>query len=102
MYHYVIVRKDIPIGAQLAQTVHAAGESALFKVPPDTHAIVLAAKSEEQLREIESKLLENSIPHRSIIEIDPPYENQLMAIGLIPSRKTSSIKKVLSQLPLVR
>lgn len=86
----------------LAQTVHAAGESTIFKLPPDTHAVVLAARSEEELLKLENHLLENSIPHRAIREPDAPFNGAITAIGLIPSRKTDKIKKALSQLPLMR
>ena len=82
--------------------VHAAGESVIFKVPEGTHAVVLSIKTEQQLLELESKLLDAAIPHRAIREPDAPFNGQLMAIGLIPSKKTDKIKKLLSQLPLLR
>jgi len=82
--------------------VHAAGESVIFKIPEGTHAVVLSIKSEQKLLELEKKLLDAGIPHRAIREPDEPWNNQLMTIGLIPSKKTDKIKKLLSQLPLLR
>ena len=96
----MIIRKDLPVGVQLAQTVHAAGESVIFKLPPETHAVVLAARSEEELLLIEQRLLKAAIPHRSIRE--PDMNNCLTAIGLVPSKKTKEIKQVLSQLSLLK
>jgi hypothetical protein len=82
--------------------VHAAGESVIFRVPPETHAVVLAAKSEDELLKLEQKLLDMGIPHRAIREPDAPWNGQLMSIGLIPSKKTDAIKKCLSNYPLLR
>ena len=64
--------------------------------------MVLAVKTEEELLAVEQKLLELSIPHRAIREPDAPWNGQLMSIGLIPSKKTDTIKKCLSNLPLLK
>lgn len=96
------MRKDLPIGTIAAQLVHAAGESALFKIPEGTHAVVLSVPNEDELLSLEQLLLDNSIPHRAIRESDSPWNGQIMAIGLIPSRKTEKIKKVLSRFPLLK
>lgn len=100
--HYCILRRDLPTGAQAAQLVHAAGESSPGDLPPNTHAVVLAAKSEEHLAFLESKLRRFSIPHAAIREPDAPYNGALMAIGIEPVADRKLVKKVTGNLPLFR
>jgi 7-keto-8-aminopelargonate synthetase-like enzyme len=98
----VIIRKDLPFGVALAQTVHAAGESAQeVKVPPQTHAVVLAVPDEAALLNVESVLMIAGVGISSIREPDVPWNNQLMAIGIKPQPR-EKIKKLLSNLPLYR
>lgn len=102
LYHYIIIRKDLPPGVALAQTVHAAGESAQNTVvPPDTHAVVLAVPDECALLAVEAKLLRNGLELSAIREPDEPWSGQLMAIGIKPQPR-EKIKKLLSNLPLYR
>lgn len=102
--HYVVVRTDIPFGHQMAQLCHAAGES--FKSPPKIrgepiYAVVLSAKSEKELLELEQKFISFGVEHVSIREPDEPYFGQLMAIGLVPIER-NRVSKFLSKLPLVK
>lgn len=99
LYHYVIVRNDLPLGVLAAQVVHAAGESSLRDIPPDTHAVVLAVSSEQELQQLEQDLLYNRIQHKAIRE--PDQGNELMAIGIVPIEK-KYVKKVLSKYPLLK
>jgi len=69
-----------------AQVVHAAGESSPGELPAGTHAVVLSAGT-VGLHALSERLTSESVPHSPIIENDPPYENQLMAIGITPARK---------------
>lgn len=85
-----------------AQLVHAAGESSPGNLPEGTHAIVLGVQSEEELLILEQRLIEFEVEHRSIREPDAGWNNQLMSIGLTPTVKTPALKKLLSQLPLLR
>jgi peptidyl-tRNA hydrolase len=102
LYHYVLVRKDLPFGTALAQTVHAAGESAQnVTVPPNTHAVVLAVPDEHTLLKYEAKLLRNGLEITAIREPDEPWNGQLMAIGIKPQPR-EKIKKLLSSLPLYK
>lgn len=102
LYHYVIVRQDLPFGVVLAQTVHAAGESAQNTVvPPNTHAVVLAVPDEHTLLRYEAKLLRNGIAITAIREPDEPWNGQLMTIGIKPQSR-EKIKKLLSNLPLYK
>lgn len=99
MTHYVIVRGDLPVGVAAAQMVHAAGESSPGNLPPNTYAIVLAAKDEESLLGLEYTLIENDIPHVAIRETDSPWNGALMAIGLVPALR-QKYKPYLSSFPL--
>lgn len=99
LYHYVIVRDDLPRGTALAQTVHAAGESSGGDLPPDTRAVVLAAKDVSHLERVEADLVARGIPHRAIRE--PDLGNQLTAIGLVPLTNRRAVRCVLGKLSLI-
>jgi peptidyl-tRNA hydrolase len=82
--------------------VHAAGESAQnTSVPPDTHAVVLAVPDEASLLSIEQKLIEAGVEIAAIREPSPPWNLQLMCIGIKPQPR-ESIRKLLANLPLYR
>lgn len=98
----MIIRADLPLGVKIAQTIHAAGESAPGNLPSSTHAVALEAKDESILLDLERALLHAKIEHVAIREPDAPYNNQLMAIGLKPVVRGPDLKKMLSRLPLVR
>lgn len=76
----------MPHGHQLAQAVHAAGESG--PALPDTYAVVLSA-SLGQLRELVDKLAFYSVPHAVIREPDAPYLGAITAVGLRPQPRSS-------------
>lgn len=102
IYHYVIVRLDIPPGLRAAQIIHAAGCSGrLAEIPADAHAVALGAKSELELCALEARLIKTGIAHVAIRESDPPYEGRLMAIGCMPLPR-ERVRKMLSAFPLVR
>lgn len=109
-YHYVIVRADLPRGLQAAQICHAAGESTLNGAPPEgTHAVVLQVDDEDHLLHIAEKIWYAEIPHTVIYEPDLPNSpnlgpdvGQATAIGIVPARDRSEIRKVLGRLPLLR
>lgn len=102
LVHYVIVRADISIGAQVAQTIHAAGESADPRPHPGCIAVALLAKDESHLLEIAASLDRAGIRHQHVVEGDGPYARQLMSIGINPTTDRAAVRKVLSSLPLVR
>lgn len=102
LYHYVIVRGDLPHGVQVAQTIHAAGESCEGPLPSGTFAIALSARSEDHLEDIAIRLWEAEVPHTVIREPDPPYDGQLMAVGIWPTTNRNKIRKITSSLPLVK
>lgn len=102
LVHYIIVRADLPIGSQVAQVIHAAGESASPKPEPGAIAVALHAKDEHHLLEIASALAHARIPHHLVVEADAPYADQYMAIGVHPTTDRLAVRKVLSALPLVK
>jgi hypothetical protein len=85
--HYIIVRGDAPPGVQLAQAIHAAGESSSGNIPSGTFAVALAARDEEDLLSLEAELRAAGCPHVPIREPDAPWLNALMAIGIPPCQR---------------
>jgi hypothetical protein len=97
----VVVRKDIPRGVQSAMLVHAAGESSPGGLPQDTHAVVLTAPDEGALLCVAARLKLVGIRLAEVREPDAPWNNQLMAIGVIPARR-EVVGRYVSSLPLLR
>jgi len=115
--HYIVVRRDLPLGEVLAQLAHAAGESFFLLGtksesgrsvhdgrgmafertndrilkglfrPHETIAIVLGARNEHRLRKLEQTLLAHQVPHVAVVETDGALAGQLCAIGLLPASK---------------
>jgi hypothetical protein len=104
LFHYVVVRKDIPPGAQLAQSVHAAGESATPRPEPGTTAVVLHAADEIHLSFIRARLDKAELEYYCVFESedDKHFPGQLMSIGLAPTTDRDAVRKVLSSLPLAK
>jgi len=106
LVHYIIVRADLPIGSQVAQSVHAAGESANPRPVPGTIAVALHARDEKHLADLSDRLTAADLAHHCVYEAvdDATYPGQLMAIGLnpVPLSRRDHIRKVLSALPLVK
>lgn len=99
--HYILVREDLPVGNIAAQIAHAAGESSPGHLPPGTYAIVLALPNERALVKEADRLRRLGIAYHAVFEADPPYEGQLMALGLAPARR-SALHRHLSSLPLLK
>jgi len=103
-YHYVIVRRDAPVGVQAAMIVHAAGESAQLRgaaaASPPTHAVALSA-SEAELRALARALAVAGVRHVFVREPDEPWCGAPMAIGLAPMPR-ARVRRLLAHLPLVR
>jgi hypothetical protein len=106
LIHYIIARRDLRpprrfgnrLGVTSAQITHAAGESfAQFasltrhayvgSLIGNTTAIVLRVPDERALRLVERRLLKHDIQHVAVREPDPPWNGQLMTIGLWPMRR---------------
>lgn len=102
LYHYVIIRADLPLGVKIAQTIHAAGESSPGNLPPTTHAVALETPDEATLLDLEARLVQAGITHVAIREPDAPWNNQLMAIGITPQVRSKTLRKHLSRYALVR
>lgn len=101
LYHYVVVRADLPRGMQCAQIIHAAGESSPGNLPSGTHAVCLVVPGEKELWALEQMLRRARVKFSAIIENDSPYTAQLMAIGCAPVGK-EVLRRFLSSLPLLK
>lgn len=84
----------------VANTIHAAGESA--GVPPGTFAVALATADQAELEQLRDKLAELGIEHSAIVETQGEHAGELMAIGVQPLRDRNTIRKAVSSLPLVK
>jgi peptidyl-tRNA hydrolase len=87
---------------QVAQTIHAAGESVREQVPPSTRAVALAVSDEEELLRLEAELQRLGIPHTAIREPDAPFNGALMALGIVPTVRTPTVRRALGRLSLLR
>lgn len=61
--------------------------------------MVLQADS-EGLRALLERLEAADVPHRAIRESDPPYDGDLLAVGLCPAPR-NEVRKYVSSLPLL-
>ncbi len=90
----MIIRRDLPQGAQLAQTIHAAGESG--PAQSGTYAVALSARNEAELLKLHEKLSHYGVKHVLIREPDSPYNGAAMAIG-IPPQSRGSLRRYLKE-----
>lgn len=101
LFHYVVVRADLPRGIQAANIVHAAGESSPGNLAEGTHAVCLTAPDEDALKGIADRLEAAGVAFVRVFEPDAPYRGALMSIGLVPGRK-EGLRRHLSSLSLLR
>ena len=101
---YLITRRDLSVGEQLAQTNHALSQFAYenplqFRewVEKSNYIVILSTESETQLKEIKQKLINQEIIFSEFIE--PDYNNQLTSIAISPTH-SDEIKRMFSSLPL--
>lgn len=97
--HYIFVRRDLPIGVIASMVTHAAGESAaLYEYHygrfDGATAVVLEAKNEDHLFDIRDYLEDHNIDHMEVCETGGPYNDQFMAIGLIPLDNDEEYERV--------
>jgi Peptidyl-tRNA hydrolase PTH2 len=98
--HYCVVRADLPFGVQAAQLIHATGQSLIEQHSRSTYAVALQVPDEAELRALSARLAAGKIAHTLIIEEDPPYAGQAMAIGILPTDR-KRLKPFLSTYALV-
>lgn len=100
----MIIRDDVAPGVQLAQTIHAAGQSAqvagALPASPPTIAVALAA-SPEALAKLARALADADVRHVLVHEPDEPWCGALMAIGMVPAPR-ALVCRYVAHLPLVR
>jgi hypothetical protein len=68
---------------------------------PIVYAVALHAASEQELLELEARLVEAKIHHAAIREPDAPWNGQLMAIGIHP-RPREDLKRFTRRFQLVK
>lgn len=61
---------------------------------------MLAVRSEAELLSVAAKLQLAGVPHVCIREVDPPFTGQHTAIGIVPLRDRSKVRRIVSTLPL--
>lgn len=81
--------------------VHAAGESLSAAHPAGTYAVVLAARDAADIERIAGFLEERGVALVRVHEPDPPWNGQLMALG-IPLGRKEDLRRHLSAFPLLR
>lgn len=96
---YTVIRNDLPHGVQMAQVCHAASEASGY---PPTIVVALAVPDETALRRIALALGEQSLTYKLIEEDYGPFAGQAMALGVCPLDSREAIRKVVSDLPLVK
>ena len=94
------MRPDLSRGILGVQILHSAGESSPGNLPSGTYGVLLSAEV-DTLCQLEQKLLNNKIPHTAIRETMGVYAGQLMAIGVVPGRR-SKLRRYFSSVPLLR
>lgn len=95
LVHYVILRGDLPHGLQVANAIHAAGESGARLGRPlevGTIAVALAVKDEPHLRELARMLDHAGLAFERIRESEGPYAGQWMALGIHPTTDRDAIR----------
>ncbi len=101
---YLIIRRDLTVGEQLAQTNHALSQFAYEKplifrewVEKSNYIVILSTENENQLKEIKQKLIDQEITFSEFVE--PDYGNQLTSIAISPEH-SDVIGRMFSSLPL--
>ncbi len=98
------MRRDLPLGTQLAMVTHAAGESAALSAPtPGCHAVVLHARSEVELLRCAEAIRAAGWHAQLVHEPDAPWCGQAMALAVPPhAGAREALKHVFKKLQLAR
>ena len=103
VYHYILIRKDLPASVQMVNAVHAAGESIIdAPIPSTTRAVLLGVDNEEMLLSYFEKLKTKNIHYVLIREPDEPYNGAAMAIGIAPSDRRNMLRKLFHHLETLK
>jgi peptidyl-tRNA hydrolase len=84
----------------VANTIHAAGESA--GVPSGTFAVALMTADQDELKAVIARLESLGIPHSVVEETQGSHAGEIMAVGIEPTQDRASVGKAVSSLPLVK
>jgi hypothetical protein len=95
-YHYVVVRRDMPHGDQLAQVLHASALTAAGTTD-ETFAAVLGVADEAELLRLHEVLEAARVGHALVREPDPPHDGAATALG-IPPQPRGPLRRLLRHL----
>jgi len=80
--------------------VHAAALSS-EGITPNTHVVVLCSKSIKDLERLKLILRNEDIPHAAFHEPDPPWNGQLMSVGIHPVSDRRLVRRYLKRFKLL-
>lgn len=87
----------------MVNIAHAAGESVIeAPIPSTTRAVLLHVQNEKELLEYATLMEQKQIPHVLIREPDEPYSGATMALGLAPSTRRNTLRRLFYHLELVK
>lgn len=102
LYSHILIRTDLPLAAQMAQTAHAAQEA--MRLNPDAsapiHIVILACESESDLLKGAQSLEMGGLSFHLFYE--PHWPRGHTALGCAPQPKTRELKKALARFKLWR
>ena len=89
LVHYIIVRKDMPMGVVAAQVAHVAAESAVLYTSffHGSTVVVLEVDNQTQLLRANSKLIQAGLAPVCFYESSGPLGGQFTALGLVPCER---------------
>jgi hypothetical protein len=81
---YIFIREDLTHEQQIVQASHAALEAGFqFSAPKETtHIVLIGAKDEDKLKQIQLHLIDNGIEHEIFFE--PDFDTGFTAIATRP------------------
>lgn len=112
LWHYIVVRTDLPLGQQMAQAVHAANQSVSDWInatvrrralAEETRVVVLAVEDVNQLLHVRSKLGVVGVCLHTVVETEGSHTG-FTALGLWPmdGREREDLRPILGPLKLWR
>ncbi len=77
------------LSSSVKEHLDLTGRSQVRVLPeaPLATVVILGARSEARLKKLEALLLSADVRHSAIREPDAPYDNALMAVGLVPAAR---------------
>lgn len=101
-YHYIVVRRDLPLEKQLVHVAHAAGESVVVApLSPSTRVALFHAADEQELLAQADKVRAAGFRVTIIHEPEGPECGRgNVSFGVEPSDRHNKLRKLFHHLPL--